>query len=133
MLTEPSVLTESSPEPTPRHRFRSSVETLLGRSADQTLRLSTDLKSEQAKVDSLQQLLMQREMQKQAFFLQSLKKEEECLRLREQLLRLQSQEVTPSTHTAPSQTRIQELEKQLARARLLPLLLAVLLLFALLL
>lgn len=127
--------TEGSPEPTRRirkeERLYESVESLLGPS-DQALRLSFDLKSEQAKVDSLQTLLMQRESQKQAFFLQSLKKEEECVHLREQLLRLQSQQPEPHPQLQACNHRIQELETQLTRAKLLPLFLFLLLILALL-
>jgi len=123
--------TEGSPEPTRRvrkaERLCGSMESLLGAS-NVAVRLSFDLKSEQAKVDSLQTLLVQRENQKQAFFLQSLKKEEECTRLREQLLQFQAQQPAPDPQL---QGRIQELETQLARARLLPLFLCVLLVLAL--
>ena len=123
--------TEGSPEPTRRvrkaERLCGSMESLLGAS-NVAVRLSFDLKSEQAKVDSLQTLLVQRENQKQAFFLQSLKKEEECTRLREQLLLFQAQQPAPDPQL---QGRIQELETQLARAMLLPLFLCVLLVLAL--
>lgn len=126
--------TEGSPEPTRRvrkaERLCGSMESLVGAS-NEVLRLSFDLKGEQARVDSLQMLLMQRETQKQAFFLQSLKKEEECVRLREQLLQLQAQQPVPDKQLQVSQSRIQELEAQLARAKLLPLLLCALLVLAL--
>lgn len=57
--------------------------------AEKTVKRSNALKGGKDKVDLLQALLVQREAQKEAYFQESIRKEKECLALKEAVLKLQ--------------------------------------------